>query len=109
MTAYFKPPKTDLDVSDTPECEDLFSRDILPNFRVQCTLGCSTFVLDEEVALKGIECLEPGDLPTALLPYRPASCALPSTCLLHSSPRDFPQRRLARALPPASLKIEVSF
>lgn len=51
MTAYFKPPKTDLDVSDTPECEDLFSRDILPNFRVQCTLECSTFVLDEEVAL----------------------------------------------------------
>ena len=51
MTAYFKPPKTDLDVSDPPECEDLISQDILPNFRVQCRLECSTFVLEGEVAL----------------------------------------------------------
>lgn len=51
MTAYFKPPKTDLDVSDTPECEDLISQDILPSFRVQSTLECSTFVLEEGVAL----------------------------------------------------------
>lgn len=54
MTAYFKPPKTDNDESDTPECEDLISHDILPNFRMQCTLECSTFVLEKEVAL--IDC-----------------------------------------------------
>ena len=51
MTAYFKPQKTGIDESDTPECEDLISQDILPNFRVQCMLGCSIFVLGEEVAL----------------------------------------------------------
>lgn len=50
MTAYFKPPKTGIDESDRPECEDLISHDILPNFQVQCMLECSTFVL-EEVAL----------------------------------------------------------
>ena len=51
MTAYFKPPKTGNDESDTPECEDLISQDILPNFRVQCMSQCSTFVLEEEVVL----------------------------------------------------------
>lgn len=51
MTAYFKPPKTGIDESDTPECEALISQDILPNFRVQCVLDCSTFVLEEEVEL----------------------------------------------------------
>lgn len=51
MTAYFKPPKTGIDDSDPPRCEDLISQDILPNFRVQYMLECSTFVLEEEVAL----------------------------------------------------------
>ena len=51
MTAYFIPPKTGIDESDKPECEDLISQDILPNFRVQCMLEGSTFVLEEEVAL----------------------------------------------------------
>lgn len=51
MTAYFKPPKTTNDESDTPECEYLICQYILPNFRVQCMLERSTFVLEEEVAL----------------------------------------------------------
>lgn len=51
MTAYFKPPKTGIDESDTPECENLISQDILPNLREQCMLECSTFVPGEEVAL----------------------------------------------------------
>ena len=51
MTAYFKPPKISIDGPDNsggahPNCQN-----ILPNFRVECLLDCSTFVLEEEVAL----------------------------------------------------------
>ena len=51
MTAYFKPPEPRTEETDKSGCEDQICPDILPNLRVQCMLDCSTFVLEEEVAL----------------------------------------------------------
>lgn len=51
MTAYFKPP----DLNGDGDCENrrdhLEKQNILPNQQVQTALTCSTFVLDEEVAM----------------------------------------------------------
>ena len=51
MTAYFKPP----DLNANGDCENrrdhLEKHKIMPNQQVQSSLICSTFVLDEEVAM----------------------------------------------------------
>lgn len=51
MTAYFKPPNHDANGDCENLRDHLEKQSILPNKRVQSSLICSIFVLDEEVAM----------------------------------------------------------